>query len=381
MGPRLRICLGALLVMCFACDATPKEDSPPQDRSPERDRRESEEKEQSSKSESDEAPSKSEDSSDRESERASAGDSARPSESEDGPSESAGVQIHMVANDPMIQGPMDATPGPDGEVVYFTATAATDDADGLPTTLPGVYRTGANGGEIVRMCEGAPLVSPTGIAVSLDGETLFLADPGIANGGALLRGPAGETTDCPEPLAATVGMAPRGVVVAEVDGEEVVFFTGQVPESGSPGLFRLDGDVAEEVASGAPFAAPAGVVVASDGAAYVIDALASNGVAALLRVDAQGEVDTVVGGLGVGFPAGITLEMSESSALVSGLSPETGRDVVYVVDLDSAEVSTVTDTVDAFAEPAGLHRAHNRNVFAWADSEANDTGTVYVLEL
>jgi hypothetical protein len=40
----------------------------------------------------------------------------------------------------------------------------------------------------------------------------------------------------------------------------------------------------------------------------------------------------------------------------------------------------MTDPIGAFHESAGLHRAHDVDVFAWADSRANDTGTVYVLE-
>ena len=36
-------------------------------------------------------------------------------------------------------------------------------------------------------------------------------------------------------------------------------------------------------------------------------------------------------------------------------------------------------TMEQFAESAGLHRAHDAEVYAWADSEANGTGTVYVL--
>ena len=38
-----------------------------------------------------------------------------------------------------------------------------------------------------------------------------------------------------------------------------------------------------------------------------------------------------------------------------------------------------TDTIGGFSESAGLHRAKTLNVYAWADSRANGTGTVYVL--
>jgi hypothetical protein len=35
--------------------------------------------------------------------------------------------------------------------------------------------------------------------------------------------------------------------------------------------------------------------------------------------------------------------------------------------------------IDKFSESAGLHRSHGVGVYAWADSHANGTGTVYVL--
>jgi hypothetical protein len=43
------------------------------------------------------------------------------------------------------------------------------------------------------------------------------------------------------------------------------------------------------------------------------------------------------------------------------------------------KISRLTKTVGQFHEPAGLHRAHDADVFAWADSQANASGTVYVL--
>jgi hypothetical protein len=41
---------------------------------------------------------------------------------------------------------------------------------------------------------------------------------------------------------------------------------------------------------------------------------------------------------------------------------------------------TVQKVIGGFRESAGLHRARNAGVFAWADGRANKTGTVYVLK-
>jgi hypothetical protein len=66
---------------------------------------------------------------------------------------------------------------------------------------------------------------------------------------------------------------------------------------------------------------------------------------------------------------------------VSGLDPKSRTDRVFLVDAKSGEHSVITKPFSKFSAPAGLHRAHDKNTFAWADSEANGAGTVYVLDL
>lgn len=279
-------------------------------------------------------------------------------------------EIRVAANDAMIRGPLDATPSPDGARVFYTAVSH---ATGEPQ--PGVFTVAASGGEIQTLALGSPLAAPAGISVSLDGSTLFVADPAA---GAILRLPAAGGT--PVELAGTSGYAPAGLVIAKV-GTEYVYFTGRDPERGQAGLFRVapEGGSVEALAVGAPFQDPAGVAVDTRGDAYVIETGPELATAQVVRVK-TGAAAPFIDGIGVGFPAGITLTHDDSTLLVSGLDPETRRDVVYFVDTESAEVKRLTDVVGAFAEPAGLHRAHRADVFAWADSEANDTGTVYLLE-
>ena len=94
---------------------------------------------------------------------------------------------------------------------------------------------------------------------------------------------------------------------------------------------------------------------------------------------ADGRTEVVVDGLAVGHPAGIALTVDEKTILVSAFDPAAGTDVVYTVDAASHAVGTFTDKIGAFTESAGLHRARNADVFAWVDSSANQTGTVYAL--
>jgi hypothetical protein len=89
----------------------------------------------------------------------------------------------------------------------------------------------------------------------------------------------------------------------------------------------------------------------------------------------------MIEGLGVGFPAGIATTLDASTVLVSGLDPVSRTDRVFVVNAMNGELSVIKEPFASFSEPAGLHRAHDTNTFAWADSEANGEGTVYMVEL
>jgi hypothetical protein len=236
------------------------------------------------------------------------------------------------------------------------------------------------GGAIETLATGGAISAPVGISVSLDGARLFLAD--AATGDAASPGAvmslAAEGGDA-SAISGTEGYGPRAVAIAREHGKEWLYFTGRDPQSGSAGVYRTapDGGAIESLANES-FVDPGGVAVADNGDAYVIDGRGPEGVASLMRVHA-GVTSSVVDDLGVGFPAGLTLTRDGKTALISGLDPHTKRDVVYFVEVATGKLSFLSKPVHAFAEPAGLHRAHDADVFAWADSEANGSGTVYVL--
>ncbi|HKU37833.1 MAG TPA: hypothetical protein VJR89_06795, partial [Polyangiales bacterium] len=279
--------------------------------------------------------------------------------------------ISVAASDQSTRSPLDATPSPNGARVYYTAFGG---AEG--ESQPGVFAVAADGGEIQTLALGEPLTAPVNISVSLDGKQLFVADPAAS---AVFSLPSGGGT--PSVLAGTEGYAPRGLVVAKApDKREYLYFTGRAPDSQAAGLFRMQagGGAVETVASGEPFADPAGVVVDSRGVAYVVETSPETSTARVIRV-ANGETSTFAEHIGIGFPAGITVTHDDTTVLVSGLDPDTKRDVVYFVDAASKAISRLTKTVGMFNQPAGLHRAHDADVFAWADSEARDHGSVYLL--
>lgn len=298
------------------------------------------------------------------------------------------TSLSPAANDALVQAPFDATPSPDGSLIYFTALMQQEDG----SSEPGVFMTSAEGGDITPLHVGAPLASPIGITVSLDGATLYIADAAAITGtaedvednderGAVMTVPtAGGAVAV---LAGTEGMSPGGVVIARVgsSSESWLYFSGQTAAEETPGVFRVSpsGGTPTVLASGAALREPAGIAATGDGVVFVIDAQGSDELASVVRI-AEGEVSTVLPNIGVGFPAGIALVQNESALLISGLHPTNRTDLVYRVELDPFAVSEISAGIDGFSEPAGIHRAHDVDVYAWADAEANDTGTVYVLK-
>ncbi|MDB4936801.1 MAG: uncharacterized protein JWP87_3773, partial [Labilithrix sp.] len=289
--------------------------------------------------------------------------------------------------------PIDATPSPDGKDVYFIAFSSRLDADGIRMErVPAIYKTSATpGAPAAKLFEGAPLNSPFGITISDDGQTLFIADSS-ADGSSTEEGALGAERSegrvfsmnagggSPSALAGTEGIAPAGI---EASGASL-FVTGK--KDGQAGLFKtgIGGGAAAPVAVGGPFTDPGGVAVARDGVAYVVDTGSSiasgQALASVVKVMPDGKTEILIDGLAVGHPAGIALVNDESAVLVSGLDKESGTDRVFRVSLGDRAVSQLSDKIGEFYESAGLHRARNAEVFAWADSHANGTGTVYVLK-
>jgi sugar lactone lactonase YvrE len=312
------------------------------------------------------------------------GDSAMESSAEDWPpSVIAAPLLNVAANAAATRSPVDATPSPDGDRIYYLATATGDGADEA-----GVFSVAGDGaGEIETLAVGGALSSPGSISVSVDGERLFVADIAMstdAGQGAVMT-LASSGGDEPVVVPGTEGYAPRGLVLAEVDGESHLYFTGTDPESRLAGVFRVppDGGDVETLATGEPFSEPTGVAVTNDGTVYVVDAdaaTAERGEAAVMSLR-EDEVETVIDGIGAGPAAGIAVTLDASTLLVSGLDPESRRDRVYVLDTKSSKLAQIVEPFDSFSRAAGLHRAHNANVFAWADGEANDWGTVYRVRL
>ena len=260
--------------------------------------------------------------------------------------------------------PTDAVASPDGATFYFAAY--TED----PDPQPAIFSVPAAGGKPSVRVQGAPLGHPTGLVLSCEGDTLYVADmeSAVASG-----------ADGGDVLA--VVLASDTIAVAGVTGIETpaglamgpdcatLFVTGWDAD-GVPSVFTAPaaGGKASVLYGGAPLASPTGLHVDSDETAWVLDHLAvgANGEGALFSITMDGALAEVASGLRLGDPGGVSLAAGGRTVVIAG------RDAAGAGELLTVDVASgATATVDASAliDPAGLRTARGAGVFAVVDSE------------
>jgi hypothetical protein len=254
--------------------------------------------------------------------------------------------------------PIDAAPNPLGKDIYFIATGPMG---------AGVFHVSAAGGTVDELYSGTPLVDPRGIAVSPDGTTLYVADRGAGMGkdGAIFKMPA--TGDTPAAVPGTEGSHPTALDIFEQGTQVSIDFTG-TDSMGNPEVLEIpiDGGKASVLFAGAPLAEPNGIAVSSMHQVYVSDVKAGDG--------GKGQVFTVGGGKAVklgptftaGDPTGIALTLDESKLLVSSLNDKDGSSQVLILDLVANASSVFNDVIKQNNVSGGVHRARNKDIYAWA---------------
>jgi sugar lactone lactonase YvrE len=270
--------------------------------------------------------------------------------------------------------PFDSTPDPTGQTIYFTAIAAADGTSGI-------FSVPAAGGTITKIFAGDPLASPLGIAVSADGQQLYVADPAASTAndeGVIFVLPVGGGT--PTALGGTDGYAPRSL---EVVGSEL-YFTGVDKNNAQPGVFKtvLSGGAITVVAEGGSLVEPSGVTANAAGDVFFVDALGHGSHAAVMTVPNGSSTATrLVPDLLVGYPAGLALSGDGTALLSSSIDAVKQTDQVLRIELSNGQATaSATGPIGSNVEAAGLHRAHNATVYSWADGTAGVTGTIYTLK-
>jgi sugar lactone lactonase YvrE len=277
--------------------------------------------------------------------------------------------------------PGDAVSSPDGATFYFTAYT-----EGSPAQ-PAVFRVPSAGGTVEALHAGTPLGYPTGLVMSCDGSTLFVADMGITQAAEGAETPAEdeemELVDGSSGGLFTLATAGGAIARLEAEGISVptglalgvdcrtLYVTGW-DEEARPALFTLPvtGGSATVVHAGEPLSSPTGLHVDADGVAWVMDHLAStdDGEGVLFAITGDGDVTPVIGGLRMGTPGGVSLVSGGGRAVIPSLDDE-GNGQLITVEIATGEV-TVVPAPD-IQDPAGLRTARQAGVFAVVDSEGS----------
>ena len=263
--------------------------------------------------------------------------------------------------------PLDAAPDPGGRTIYFT----TEGADG-----PAILRVAAGGGSVATVLRGAPLVHPDGIAVSRDGNRLFVADRGA---GRILVVPVGGGR--PRTLAGSAGTSPRGLEIQRRGAASRIVFTGADPSDGRRGVFALPASGARSpavLAKGAPLRLPRAIAIARSGAIYVSDRGSGRRLGGRVLNIAGGHVTQIASGIRLGAPAGLALTEDERTLLVSARHPGAGTAQVVLVDTKTRARGTFDDVIRQSHAAGGLHRAFASPLMAWADSSR--AGRIYRID-
>jgi hypothetical protein len=185
------------------------------------------------------------------------------------------------------------------------------------------------------------------------------------------------------PVPGSDAVLPRGLEISvDAQGGEHIIYTGTDLADGQPGVFDLPGDggTATPIFKGPPFVDPSGVAIAATGEVYVCDTRSNPDRTATVFVVERGIVNPVVEGLHIGYPCGIALTRDDSKLLAVARGATSGTDEVLVVDLKTKATTTLNTNIDTYNEPAGMHRARNADVFAFADSKAEGTGMLFVIK-
>ena len=289
------------------------------------------------------------------------------------------TQVALVTSgaDASFETPMDAVASPDGATFYFSAFTTDGAVD--PNTRATIYGVPSAGGQVQTLYQGAPLQEPTGLLMSCDGETLYIADIGRSSDeldaeeeGTTEQRSTIYTLDVASNQLSTLAASGVGEAASLALSKDCsrLYVTGYT-EDGAPALFQLPpaGGAATVVKSGAPLVSPSGVYVDADEVAWVMDHQPENGAGGLLFAIAEdGTTTPVIDKLLISEPAGVSLISAGKIAVIPTRDLDDNSQLL-TVHTDTAEMTLIE--TPSLIEPAGIRTAIDAPIMALVDADGN----------
>lgn len=260
--------------------------------------------------------------------------------------------------------PTDAVASPDGRTFYF---AGFDDQQ-----TPAIFKVSSEPGSTAELLAvGEPFAAPTGLVLSCDGATLYIADLGADTGGDegaifSLSTAGGAVTDL-----GTTGVARPSGLAMHADCATLAV-SGRTVD-GKPGVFGIAtaGGSARTVYAGDPLVSPTGLHIDTDGVHWLMDhrAAGMTGEGVLWAIPSDGSsITEVISDLRMGTTGGVSLTAGGGTAVMPTLDAN-GVAQLTSVAIASGEVTQLA--VPDMTDPSGIRTARETGVFAVVDSEAS----------
>lgn len=268
---------------------------------------------------------------------------------------------------------------PDGETFYVLAY----DPAGAPT----VFSLDVASGDLESLHGGAPILYPSDVATSCDGDTLFVTDMGSSAGEFEIG--ASELDDTSAKPGGIYTMSTSGGEPSKLEAEGIsraagvsvshdcksLYVSGWTDE-GVPAAFRLPvgGGMVQVLHEGAPFVTPGGIHVDSDDVPWMMDfaARGEEGEGTLFAIANDGSVSEALTGVTMGRAGACSLVPGGVTAIVPATDGE-GKAFLISANTVTGD-KEILDQPDLQA-PTGVAAARNAPVMAIATETAIYTAT------
>jgi sugar lactone lactonase YvrE len=260
--------------------------------------------------------------------------------------------------------PTDAVASLDGTTFFFAAFRDSDNA-------PAIFSVPSAGGDVEELASGAPLAYPSGLVLSCDGETLFIADAGSTG--------EDESSD----VGAVYATSTASVALTQLDigalttpnalafdADCVRLYVSGVNAAGEGTVVHMDPDGGDVTVlhAGDPLVSPSGLNIDADGVAWVMDHLAigDDGRGLLFAISDGSAPQPVVSGLNLGAPAGVSLRAGGVTAVIPSRNAD-GEGQLLSVNTGTMAM----DVLEApeMIDPAGIRTAREAALMVVVDSE------------